>query len=167
MQKPAAEEILPKPLGIFDAQVHLAWFDHIGKGELEEIFVQNLHDVRIGVNPDARQSIYHSHELAVAARIIGGPSPALYREEITSAELRAPELTVGWGHGSSAPASASTERVLGIDKACKVEIGSFVGSLERHLGQSQKGCREGKGQEHDGGQLPNLLHDAALYMRLE
>src|SRR5688500_18854975 len=101
MHEPATQQVLTQPCGILVIQIHAADFNGIDKREFENVVVQDLDDVWIGMNIDAGQPVNATHELAITARVIRSPAPTLRREEIAATELGTTKLRGRRRHSSA------------------------------------------------------------------
>src|SRR2546428_3825415 len=88
MKEAATEKVLPKASGFLLTEVHLSGFHDVGKRVLEQIRVHDLDVVGIRENMLPCETLNRPHKLAVGARTIRGPAPALRREKAASAEFR-------------------------------------------------------------------------------
>jgi hypothetical protein len=147
MKEAASGKVFPKPGRILIAEVHTSDFDRVEKWIFEEVGIHDANDVGVGINVHSSQTMNTAHKLAVSARIVRAPPPALPRKEIFSSEFRTNILRRYPHRGSSKtetvmPATACW--VLGIGESSEIKLRRIRESIIRQHGRKpNKAVRAG------------------------
>src|SRR5262245_35520949 len=115
MKEAAARKILAQPGRFFRCKVQSPGFHDIQIRITEEVRLHDVDNIRMRIYRQAGQAMNASHELAIAPRIVRGPTPTLDWEKIASAKL----WTAEWSrfcHGAAHPqkTTASSRPVFSI-----------------------------------------------------